>query len=45
MVPLAMGLNFVFVIIPAHDAYLAARYGTEFQQYAERTRRLVPLLY
>jgi protein-S-isoprenylcysteine O-methyltransferase Ste14 len=45
MVPLAMGLNFAFVIIPAHDAYLAARYGIEFDHYARRASRLVPLLY
>lgn len=45
IVPLAMGLNFILVIIPAHDAYLAARYGTEFDHYARRTRKLVPLLY
>jgi protein-S-isoprenylcysteine O-methyltransferase Ste14 len=45
IVPLAMGLNFAFVIIPAHDAYLAARYGSEFDRYASRTSRLVPLLY
>ena len=45
IVPLAMGLNFAFAIIPAHDAYLAARYGGEFDQYARRTHRLVPLLY
>jgi protein-S-isoprenylcysteine O-methyltransferase Ste14 len=45
IVPLAMGLNFALVIIPAHDAYLAARYGSEFDHYASRTRRLVPLLY
>ncbi len=44
-VPLAMGLNFVLVIIPAHDAYLAARYGSEFDRYARRTSRLIPLLY
>ena len=45
IVPLAMGLNFVLVIIPAHDAYLADRYGSEFDQYARRTNKLVPLLY
>ena len=44
-VPLAMGLNFVLVIIPAHDAYLAVRYGSEFDNYARRTRKLIPLLY
>ena len=45
VVPLAMGLNFALVIIPAHDAYLAAHYGTEFDQHAGRTSKLVPLLY
>ena len=45
IVPLAMGLNFAFVIIPAHDAYLAARYGGEFDHYAHRTKRLIPFLY
>ena len=45
IVPVAMGLNFVFVIIPAHDAYLAARYGRDFEAYARRTKRLIPLLY
>lgn len=45
MVPLGMGLNFVFIIIPAHDAYLASRYGAEFERYASRTRKLVPMLY
>jgi protein-S-isoprenylcysteine O-methyltransferase Ste14 len=45
MVPLGMGLNFVFMIIPAHDAYLASHYGAEFALYANRTRKLVPLVY
>jgi protein-S-isoprenylcysteine O-methyltransferase Ste14 len=45
IVPLAMGLNFALVIIPAHDAYLAARYGSEFDHYARRTSKLVPLVY
>lgn len=45
IVPLVMGVNFVLVIIPAHDAYLAMRYGSEFDDYARRTKKLVPLLY
>lgn len=44
-VPVAMGLNFAFVLIPAHDAYLAMRYGGAFEDYARRTKKLVPLLY
>lgn len=45
MVPLAMGLNFVLVIIPAHDAYLAERYGDEFAAHARTTRTLIPFVY
>jgi protein-S-isoprenylcysteine O-methyltransferase Ste14 len=45
IVPVVMGLNFIFFLIPAHDAYLATRYGTEFDDYARRTKKLVPLLY
>ncbi len=45
IVPLAMALNFAFFIIPAHDAYLATRYDGEFEEYARRTRKLVPYLY
>jgi protein-S-isoprenylcysteine O-methyltransferase Ste14 len=44
-VPLGMGLNFVIVLIPAHDAYLAARYGSEFEKYTRRTKKLIPFLY
>lgn len=45
IVPLAMGLNFVLFLIPAHDAYLATRYGSEFHDYARRTKKLVPFIY
>ncbi len=45
IVPLVMTLNFVFILIPAHDAYLARRYGNEFDDYARHTKKLVPLLY
>ena len=45
IVPLAMGVNFALVIIPAHDAYLAMRYSREFDDYAQRTKKLVPFLY
>jgi protein-S-isoprenylcysteine O-methyltransferase Ste14 len=45
IVPLVMGLNFVLFLIPAQDSYLATRYGVEFDDYARRTKKLVPLLY
>jgi steroid 5-alpha reductase family enzyme len=45
IVPLMMALNFVLILIPSHDAYLAQRYGSEFEEYARRTKKLVPLVY
>jgi protein-S-isoprenylcysteine O-methyltransferase Ste14 len=45
IVPLVMAVNFIFIIIPAHDAYLAKRYGREFDEYAHCTRRLIPFVY
>ena len=45
IVPIAMGLNFALMIIPAHDAYLAVRYGAEYNDYAQRTKKLIPFIY
>ncbi len=45
IIPLAMGLNFVLFVIPAHDAYLRNRYAGEYEDYARSTKRLVPFLY
>ncbi len=45
VVPLVMMLNFVFIIIPAHDAYLTEHYGEEFLDYARRTSKLIPFIY
>ena len=45
LIPLLMMLNFAVVLIPSLDAYLEYKYGTEFQEYAKRTKRLVPFIY
>lgn len=45
LLPVLIGLSFVFYHIPALDAYLADRYGDEFRAYAVRTARFVPFLY
>ena len=45
LIPLLMILNFAAVLIPSLDAYLEDKYGTEFQEYAKRTKRLVPFIY
>ncbi len=45
IVPLVMCLNFVFFLIPAHDAYLATRYGSKFDEYERRIKKLIPFAY
>lgn len=45
VIPLVMTVNFVVVIIPRLDRYLAGKYREEFEQYARRTKKLVPFLY
>ena len=45
VIPLVMTLNFIVVIIPRLDRYLADSYGEEFEQYARRTKKLAPFLY
>jgi len=44
-IPLLMALNFIFFIIPRLDKYLAAKYGKEFEEYAQRTKKFIPLIY
>lgn len=45
IIPLIMALNFVFFIIPGLDKYLAKKYGEEFKEYAQRTKKFIPLVY
>lgn len=45
IIPLTMALNFVFFIIPGLDKYLAKKYGEEFKEYAQRTKKFIPLVY
>jgi|GEM_PF-166551 len=45
ILPLAMYLSFVFFHIPGLDAYLTDRYGKEFEDYAGRTKKMVPFVY
>ena len=44
-IPLIMLAGFVFVNIPMLDAHLSDHYGTAFDAYAERTRKLIPFVY
>jgi protein-S-isoprenylcysteine O-methyltransferase Ste14 len=44
-IPLVMLGGFVFVNIPMLDSHLRGRYGVAFDDYAARTRKLVPFIY
>ncbi|MGR3714550.1 MAG: DUF1295 domain-containing protein [Shimia sp.] len=44
-VPLFMTVGFIFFHIPGLDAYLSKRYGAEFDAYAAKTAKLIPLVY
>ncbi len=43
--PLLMLLMFIFMHIPALDVYLSERYGQEFDDYALKTKKLIPFFY
>lgn len=45
IIPLAMTVNFIFNIIPALDRYLEKKYGDEFRDYSQKTKKLIPLIY
>lgn len=45
VLPLLMGGMFVFFHIPSLDAYLAERYGKEFNDYSKRTKKFIPYVY
>lgn len=44
-VPLFMTLSFIFILIPAKEAYLKDKYRIEFEQYSKRSKKLIPLIY
>jgi protein-S-isoprenylcysteine O-methyltransferase Ste14 len=45
IIPLAMTVNFIFIIIPQLDRYLEKKYGDEFRDYSKKTKKLIPLIY
>ena len=45
VIPLIMALNFVFYIIPSLDRYLENKYKSEFKDYANKTKKLIPMIY
>jgi protein-S-isoprenylcysteine O-methyltransferase Ste14 len=45
LVPLSMLAGFIFYNIPLLNGYLARHYGAAFEEYAARTRKLIPFIY
>ena len=45
VIPLFMALNFIVILIPALDAYLARKYQAEFETYASKTKKFIPFVY
>lgn len=45
IIPVLMLAGFVFVNVPALDAHLREHYGRAFEDYASRTRKLIPYIY
>lgn len=44
-VSLVLILNFIFLQIPMQDKHLSNKYTDEFNEYAKRTKRLIPFIY
>jgi protein-S-isoprenylcysteine O-methyltransferase Ste14 len=44
-VPLFMALNFVFILIPAKETHLKEKYGEEFEQYSQGSKKLIPMIF
>jgi len=45
VIPALMLAGFVFVNVPVLDSHLHDHYGQAFDEYAKRTRKLIPFLY
>ncbi len=45
VIPLFIALNFVAILIPSLDTYLARKYSTEFTAYASKTKKFIPFIY
>lgn len=43
--PILCIINFIFFNIPALDKYLEKKYGEEYNEWAKKTKRLIPFLY
>ena len=45
LIPIGMLLNFIIFTIPSLDSYLSKKYGEEFLEYIEGTKKIIPYIY
>lgn len=45
LIPVVAAAGFAFLFIPQLSAYLADRYGKQYEDWAKLTRRLIPFIY
>ncbi|MBM7554586.1 DUF1295 domain-containing protein [Thalassobacillus pellis] len=45
VVPIFLGVMFVFLNIPQHDRYLRKKYGKAFESYEKHTKKFIPFIY
>ena len=45
VIPVMMLAGFVFINVPVLDSHLHDKYGAAFNEYAKRTRKLIPFVY
>lgn len=45
LIPVLMLAGFVFLNVPVLDSHLHEKYGAAFDEYASRTRKLIPFVY
>ena len=44
-VPASMALIFIVILIPLKEKYLKNKYGTEFDKYVSKSKKIIPMLY
>ncbi|WP_430788514.1 methyltransferase family protein [Virgibacillus flavescens] len=45
LIPVFLGIMFIFLNIPQHDQYLREKYGTAFEAYEKKTKKFFPFIY
>lgn len=45
IIPIGMLLNFIVFTIPGLDSYLYQKYGGEFIEYSQHTKKIIPYIY